>query len=124
MYSLIQSGENSAFAHFAKAIANHHNSAFSFHQVPSPPGGQRQHDMRGLPDTYTHGRQCVSSTQDCSSEFLSREMPQQSSLTELHAHSHNYRCSSLILLYYFAHIPFCYFTPSVLLYFHHVKAMS
>ena len=32
--SLISSGENSAFAHFAAAIANHYNLAFLFHQVP------------------------------------------------------------------------------------------
>ena len=31
--SLILSRENSAFAHFAGAIANHYNLAFSFHQV-------------------------------------------------------------------------------------------
>ena len=37
-YSLISSGENSAFAHFAAAIANHYNSAFSFHQVPITAG--------------------------------------------------------------------------------------
>ena len=33
-YSLISSGEHSAFAHFAAAVANHYNLAFSFHQVP------------------------------------------------------------------------------------------
>ena len=33
-YSLISSGENSASAHFAAAVANHYNLAFSFHQVP------------------------------------------------------------------------------------------
>ena len=32
-YSLISSGENSAFVYFAAAIANHYNSAFSFHWV-------------------------------------------------------------------------------------------
>ena len=37
-YSLISSWENSAFAHFATAIANHYNSAFSFHQVPITAG--------------------------------------------------------------------------------------
>ena len=37
-YSLISSGENSAFAHFAAAIANHYNLAFSFHQVPITAG--------------------------------------------------------------------------------------
>ena len=31
-------GENSAFAHFAAAIANHYNLAFSFHQVPITAG--------------------------------------------------------------------------------------
>ena len=38
LYSLISSGENSAFAHFAAAIANHYNLAFSFHQVPITAG--------------------------------------------------------------------------------------
>ena len=33
-FSLISSEENSAFAHFAAAIANHYNLACSFHQVP------------------------------------------------------------------------------------------
>ena len=33
IYSLSLSGKNSAFVHFAAAIANHYNSAFSFHQV-------------------------------------------------------------------------------------------
>ena len=37
-YSLLISGKNSAFAHFAAAIANHYNSAFSFHQVPITAG--------------------------------------------------------------------------------------
>ena len=37
-YSLISSGENSAFAYFAAAIANHYNLAFSFHQVPITAG--------------------------------------------------------------------------------------
>ena len=32
------SGENSAFAHFAAAIANHYNLVFSFHQVPITAG--------------------------------------------------------------------------------------
>ena len=32
-YSLIFSVENSAFAHFIVAVANHYNTAFSFHQV-------------------------------------------------------------------------------------------
>ena len=34
LYSLIASGENLAFDHFAAAIANHYSSAFSVHQVP------------------------------------------------------------------------------------------
>ena len=34
LYSLISSKENSAFAHFAAAIASHYKLAFSFHQVP------------------------------------------------------------------------------------------
>ena len=34
LYSLISSGENSALAHFAAAIANYYNLACSFHQVP------------------------------------------------------------------------------------------
>ena len=38
LYSLISSGESSAFAHFAVAIANHYNLAFLFHQVPIPAG--------------------------------------------------------------------------------------
>ena len=33
-YSLISFAENSAFVHFAAAIVNHYNLAFSFHQVP------------------------------------------------------------------------------------------
>ena len=37
-YSLISSVENSAFAHFAAAVANHYNLAFSFHQVPITAG--------------------------------------------------------------------------------------
>ena len=37
-YSLISSGENSAVAHFAAAIVNHYNLAFSFHQVPITAG--------------------------------------------------------------------------------------
>ena len=48
--SLLSSGENSAFAHFAAAIENHYNLAFSFHQVP----GYCWVD-RGLPNTSTHG---------------------------------------------------------------------
>ena len=55
-YSFISSGENSAFAHFAAATANHYNLAVSFHQVPIT-GGQRRHDMRGLPNTSTYGQQ-------------------------------------------------------------------
>ena len=35
---LIISGENSAFAYFAAAIANHYNLAFSLHQVPITAG--------------------------------------------------------------------------------------
>ena len=35
---LISSGKNSAFAHFAAAIANHYNVALSFHQVPITAG--------------------------------------------------------------------------------------
>ena len=38
IYTLISSGENSVFAHFAVAIANHYNLAFSFHQVPITAG--------------------------------------------------------------------------------------
>ena len=34
LYSLISSGENSVFAYFAAAIADHFNLAFSFYQVP------------------------------------------------------------------------------------------
>ena len=34
LYSLISSGENSAFALFAAALASHYNLAFSLHQVP------------------------------------------------------------------------------------------
>ena len=33
LYNLISSGENSAFAHFAAAVANNYNLAFLFHQV-------------------------------------------------------------------------------------------
>ena len=36
--SLISSGDNSAFAHFAAATANHYNLAFSFLQVPITSG--------------------------------------------------------------------------------------
>ena len=32
-YSLISPGENSAFVHFATAVANHYKLALSFHQV-------------------------------------------------------------------------------------------
>ena len=38
LYSLISTGENSAFAHSAAAIANHYNLAFSFPQVPITAG--------------------------------------------------------------------------------------
>ena len=38
VYSLISSGENSAFARFAAALDNHYNLAFSFHQVPITAG--------------------------------------------------------------------------------------
>ena len=38
LYSLISSGENSAFVQFDAAIANHYNLAFSFHQVPITAG--------------------------------------------------------------------------------------
>ena len=38
LQSLISSGEDSTFAHFAAAIANHYNLAFSFHQVPITAG--------------------------------------------------------------------------------------
>ena len=38
LYSLISSGENSAFSHFAAAKANYYNLAFSFHQVPITSG--------------------------------------------------------------------------------------
>ena len=38
LYSLISSGENSAFAHFTAAIANHYNLTFSFHKVPITAG--------------------------------------------------------------------------------------
>ena len=38
LYNLISSGEKSAFAQFAPAIANHYNLAFSFHQVPITAG--------------------------------------------------------------------------------------
>ena len=38
LYSLISSGEDSAFAHFAANIANHYKLAFSFHQVPITAG--------------------------------------------------------------------------------------
>ena len=34
LYTLISFGENSTFAHFSAAIANHYNLAFLFHQVP------------------------------------------------------------------------------------------
>ena len=37
-FSLISSGENSAFVHFGVATANHCNLAFSFHQVPITAG--------------------------------------------------------------------------------------
>ena len=37
-YSLISSGENSAFAHFASAVTNHYNSDFLFLQVPITAG--------------------------------------------------------------------------------------
>ena len=33
-YSLISSGENSAFANSAADVVNHYNVAFSFYQVP------------------------------------------------------------------------------------------
>ena len=42
LHSLISSGENSAFAHFAAAIANHYNLPSSFHQVSSLLGRQRR----------------------------------------------------------------------------------
>ena len=52
-YSLIPFEENSA--HFLQPRANHYNSDFI---IPSGTqsllGGQRQHEMRSLPDTYTH----------------------------------------------------------------------
>ena len=41
---------------FAAATANHYNLVVSFHQVPIT-GGQRWHDMRGLPNTSTYGQQ-------------------------------------------------------------------
>ena len=47
LYSLISSGEDSAFAHFAAAIANRYNLAFSFHHVPIT-AGWTKHDMKGL----------------------------------------------------------------------------
>ena len=37
-FSLISSGENSAFVHFAAATANHYNVAFSSHGVPITAG--------------------------------------------------------------------------------------
>ena len=63
LYSLISSGENSAFVHFAAAIANQYNFGFLV-----PPGthhywvDRQQHDMRGLPDTSAHGQQRDSNT--------------------------------------------------------------
>ena len=62
LYSLISSGENSAFAHFAAAIVDHYNLDFSFTRYPSLLGGQRLYDMRGLPDNSTHSRQRDSNT--------------------------------------------------------------
>ena len=38
LYSLTSSREKSAFAHFAAAITNHCNSAFSFYQIPITAG--------------------------------------------------------------------------------------
>ena len=38
LYSLISSGKDSAFAHFAAAIASHYRLAFSFHQLPITAG--------------------------------------------------------------------------------------
>ena len=61
LYSLISSGENSKFEHFAAAIANHYSLTFSFHQVPITAGWTETDDMRCLPDTSTHGGQCDSS---------------------------------------------------------------
>ena len=44
-------------ANFAAAIANHYNLAFSLISIryPSLLGGQRRHDMRGLPTTSAQG---------------------------------------------------------------------
>ena len=56
LYGFISPGENSAFAHFAAALANHNNLAFLFHEVPITTWGQKQHGMRSLPDTSTYGR--------------------------------------------------------------------
>ena len=54
-YGFISSGENSA--HFLQIMPSQF-SIFPSTRYPSLLGRQRQHDMRGLPDTSLHVRQC------------------------------------------------------------------
>ena len=61
-YIPISSGENSAFAHFAAATANHYVQLSRSTRYPSLLGEQRQRDMKALHDTSTHGRHSDSST--------------------------------------------------------------
>ena len=58
IYSLISSGKNSAFAHFAVAIGNHYNLAFLFHQVPMAITVEWREAAWYLPNTSTHCQQC------------------------------------------------------------------
>ena len=72
-YSLISSGKNSAFVHFAAAVVNHYNSYinteptlltlifssitiqfFCCTRYPSLLSRPREYGMRSLPDTSTH----------------------------------------------------------------------
>ena len=50
----ISSAENSAFAHLATAIAVLTTNLSCSTRYPSLLGGQKRHDMRGLPNTSTH----------------------------------------------------------------------
>ena len=57
-YSLISSGEDSLFVHFAAATANHYNFGFLHStRYPSLLGRQRKYGMRSLPNTSTHDQQ-------------------------------------------------------------------
>ena len=57
LHSLISSAENSAFAHFAAAVANHTVKLSRSTRYPSLLGGQWQRDIRDLPSTSTHDHQ-------------------------------------------------------------------